>query len=207
MQRDGSAESADAGAGLAEGQARVAQAFDAAEADPKRQLQSLLECLSGLFYRCELSAPWRMSFVSKGVDDLTGYTAEELDQQAGWVSIMLEQDRGGVESEVAAAIAERRTFDLAYRIRHKAGEIRWVSERGHAVYAEDGPTGQTNITIPAGPISRGIRSARTASAAWSSFTPTIRSTPFASGNAASTAAPPMRRNIAFVTFPASIAGS
>ena len=138
MERDGSAESADAGAGPAEGQARVPQAFDAAEADPKRQLQSLLECLSGLFYRCELSAPWRMSFVSKGVDDLTGYTAEELDQQAGWVSIMLEQDRGAVESEVAAAVAERRTFDLAYRIRHKAGEIRWVSERGHAVYAGDG---------------------------------------------------------------------
>jgi diguanylate cyclase (GGDEF)-like protein/PAS domain S-box-containing protein len=106
--------------------------------DPARELQSLLVCLSGLFYRCELQSPWRMTFISQGLEALTGYSAEEVDALQGWAELMLVQERGDIAATVASAIEAHSTFDLTYRITHKSGELRWVSERGHAVYAEDG---------------------------------------------------------------------
>lgn len=102
-------------------------------AESRRQFDSVLHSLSGLFYRCELQAPWRMSFVSDGIQDLTGYARSELEAQNGWSDIMHPEDRAAVEQAVTEAVSERRSFDLSYRITHKTGEIRWVAERGQAV--------------------------------------------------------------------------
>jgi diguanylate cyclase (GGDEF)-like protein/PAS domain S-box-containing protein len=106
--------------------------------DPRRELQSVLACLSGLFYRCELNPPWRMTFISQGLEGLTGYSAQELEALNGWAELMLIQDRGDAAAAVAAATEARSIFDLTYRIRRKCGEVAWVSERGHAVYSNDG---------------------------------------------------------------------
>jgi diguanylate cyclase (GGDEF)-like protein/PAS domain S-box-containing protein len=111
---------------------------DTGQQDPARELQSLLACLSGLFYRCELQSPWRMTFISQGVEALTGYSAEEIDAVNGWAELMPVQDRGSVAAAVAAAVEEHSTFDVTYRITSKSGEVRWVGERGHAIYAADG---------------------------------------------------------------------
>jgi PAS domain-containing protein len=60
--------------------------------ESRREFQSILKCLSGLFYRCQLAAPWKMSFISHGVEELTGYTAKEIEQKNGWTEIMLPND-------------------------------------------------------------------------------------------------------------------
>lgn len=104
----------------------------------RREFESVLSSLSGLFYRCELRAPWRMSFVSDGVQALTGYAKDDLERQNGWSDIIRTEDKLRVENEVADAISNNRRFDLVYRIVRKSGEIRWVTERGHAVYDEEG---------------------------------------------------------------------
>lgn len=104
-------------------------------AESRRQFQSVLESLPGFFYRCELEAPWQLSFVSDGIRDLTGYDAREL--SGGWSAIMHVADRDIVARAVAAALSERRSFDFAYRIIQKTGELRWVAERGHAIYDEE----------------------------------------------------------------------
>lgn len=102
-------------------------------AEGRRQFNSVLQSLSGVFYRCELQAPWRMSFVSAEVEDLTGYERAELESHNGWADIMHAEDRTEVEWAVSEAVSAGRSFDLAYRILHKTGEYRWVAERGHAV--------------------------------------------------------------------------
>ena len=107
-------------------------------AESQRQFESVLRSLSGLFYRCEVDAPWRMSFVSDGVETLTGYRRTELEQQDGWANIMRAEDRASVVADVAAAVSEGRSFDLVYRITTKAGEVRWVGQRGHAIYDDSG---------------------------------------------------------------------
>ena len=119
--------------------AELAGALASAEAEKaelERQLSSLLRCLAGLFYRCELQAPWRMSFISEGVEALTGFEAAELGE--GWARIVFPLDRAAIEKTVGAAIEAREPFELTYRIVHASGELRWVTERGHAVCDEGG---------------------------------------------------------------------
>lgn len=79
-----------------------------------------------------------MSFVSDGVLALTGYHQEELALKDGWSSIIRIEDRKAVEQAVADAVSESRSFEFVYRITRKTGEIRWVSERGHAVRDDEG---------------------------------------------------------------------
>lgn len=127
------------GAG-AEGEG-VFEAWQAAEAqlaETRRQLDSVLRSLSGLFYRCPLSPPWRLSFISDGVQELTGYRSDEFEQKDGWADLILPNDLAAVGKAVEKAVAERRSFAISYRIIHKSGEVRWVSEQGHPVYDERG---------------------------------------------------------------------
>ncbi len=105
--------------------------------ESQRKLTSLLKVLSGIFYRSDLSPPWKMGFVSQGVGNLTGYSATEL-EDGGWQSLMCPEDVDTVREKVAVAIAEREPFSATYRILHRSGEVRWVRERGHAVYAAGG---------------------------------------------------------------------
>jgi signal transduction histidine kinase len=43
-----------------------------------------------------------------------------------------------VESAVMAAIAQRQPYAIEYRILHKDGSIRWVHDKGRAVFGDDG---------------------------------------------------------------------
>ena len=107
-------------------------------AESRREFNSVLRSLSGLFYRCELNAPWQITFVSEGVQTLTGYDAQEILWQNGWLNLMWVEDRAAVAEAVAEAVAAKSTFDLAYRITRKSGEMRWVNERGHCIYDAEG---------------------------------------------------------------------
>lgn len=79
-----------------------------------------------------------MSFLSKGAEAMTGYKASDLVGPSGWSNIMHAEDRAAVGHEVDAAVFARRNFEVSYRITQRSGEVRWVSERGHAVYDERG---------------------------------------------------------------------
>jgi PAS domain S-box-containing protein len=47
-------------------------------------------------------------------------------------------DRAGIERTTAAAVARRRPFEIEYRITRRDGAVRWVQDRGRAVYDDDG---------------------------------------------------------------------
>ena len=71
---------------------------------------------------------------------LTGYGAEEFLRSDGVTvsSITVEEDLPRVIAEVREAIEGHDVFKLRYRIRHADGSIRWVHDRGHAVYDQEG---------------------------------------------------------------------
>ncbi len=105
----------------------------------ERQLESLMGHLPGLAYRALADDHWTALFVSKGIEDLTGYPADEFtSRRLNYADIMLPEDRPATREAVFTALRERRMYEAEHRIRHKDGSVRWIWARGHGVFAPDG---------------------------------------------------------------------
>lgn len=110
------------------------------ELDRARVLDTLVNNLDGMAYRCLHDASWRMVFVSQGCLALTGYGPAELVQNAAisWEDITHPLDRCRVRGQIDAAVRSGQRFTVDYRITTQAGQIKWVHERGIAVPDEQG---------------------------------------------------------------------
>src|SRR5579863_5833892 len=86
----------------------------------ERQLDSLMGHLPGLAYRALADEHWTALFVSRGVEDLTGYPADEFtSRRLNYAEIMLPEDRAATRDAVFTALQQRRMYEAEHRIRHK----------------------------------------------------------------------------------------
>ena len=107
--------------------------------EAERQLTALISNLPGIAYRCLPAPPWSMSFVSEGVNSLTGYAVDEVTAAAfAWAKLIDPEDIAYVNETVAKALDAQEAFSLVYRIRCQSGETKWVTEKGRAVYDANG---------------------------------------------------------------------
>ncbi len=109
-------------------------------AESERFLGTLIRNLPGTVYACANDPQWTMTYLSPGVESLTGYAPEELldNERLSYASLIHEEDRDRVWREVQRAVGERRPFRLEYRIRGRGNSLRWVWERGRGVFGEEG---------------------------------------------------------------------
>ena len=103
-------------------------------------LDSLARRFPGVLYRCLADEHWTMSYLSPGIEGLSGYPAEDFigNRVRSYASLIHPDDREKVDRDVDAAVAKGQPFDIEYRVVDAAGRVRWVQERGHAVLDEDG---------------------------------------------------------------------
>lgn len=108
--------------------------------DRSRVLDTLVNNLEGMVYRCLNDSHWTMLFVSQGCLALTGYASQDLIQNARvcWEEVTFAEDRSRVRSEIAEAIASGKRFSVQYRVVTSTGNLKWVLERGIAVADEQG---------------------------------------------------------------------
>ena len=94
----------------------------------QRTLSALMDNLPGMVYRSFDT----MKFVSKGCFELTGYKEDELldNREVNYAELIHPEDRDSVTREVDIAMAEKRPFQVEYRIRTKSGDEKWVWEKG-----------------------------------------------------------------------------
>src|SRR6267154_2723575 len=105
----------------------------------ERQLDSLMGHLPGLAYRALADEYWTCLFVSKGIEDVTGYTPDDFtSRRVNYIDIILPEDRQATRETILTALQQRGTYEDEHRIRHKDGSIRWIWARGHGVFAPDG---------------------------------------------------------------------
>ena len=106
----------------------------------RERYQSLVNNIPGITYRCKMDKDWTMLFMSQAVDPLTGYPASDFINNAvrSYESIIHPEAREKVDKAVVLAVSENRPWDIAYRVCHKDGSVRWVQEKGQAVYEADG---------------------------------------------------------------------
>lgn len=109
--------------------------------DRARVLETLVDNLQGMAYRCLNDAEWSMVFVSRGCFGLTGYLAADLvGGLISWEMITDPADRARVRSVIDTAIRAGQSFSVQYRINTRAGARKWVVERGVSVLDELGQT-------------------------------------------------------------------
>lgn len=103
-------------------------------------LATLLGNIDGMVYRCRNDHEWTMEFVSDGCTRLTGYAPSDLlfNGRVSFQQIIHPDDRRRVREATEQAIAERRRFEIEYRIVRADGQSRWVWERGIGVFDRDG---------------------------------------------------------------------
>jgi diguanylate cyclase (GGDEF)-like protein/PAS domain S-box-containing protein len=103
----------------------------------ERELSALIDNLPGMAYRCRDDDAGTITFVSRGCEELTGYTDSELlapGAPSFWDLIV---NRAATESpDIRRQIEAGQRYALEYRIRRRNGEVAWVLERGCAVVLE-----------------------------------------------------------------------
>lgn len=104
------------------------------------ELRTLLEGVDGFVYRCRNNNDWSLVFMAGRVYELTGYRRTDF-RNPDYISLgklLHPEDRDTIWREVQSALAEKRRYDLSFRIITKAGNIIWVQERGSGVYDKRG---------------------------------------------------------------------
>jgi len=108
--------------------------------ESRRQLTTLMSNLPGMAYRCKNNPDWTMEFVSEGCHSLTGYCPEELtgNAEVSYGDLIVPEDRQYVWDAIQEALADRRSFELTYRIVASDGQEKWVREQGQGLVDGDG---------------------------------------------------------------------
>ncbi|HSD00159.1 MAG TPA: ATP-binding protein, partial [Casimicrobiaceae bacterium] len=78
-----------------------------------------------------------LQFVNRAVHDFFGAVADEL-RRDGWLPVLHPEDADGYLAEVAAALAERRSFSVMARVRRNDGAWRWIQSVGAPRFSADG---------------------------------------------------------------------
>lgn len=93
-----------------------------------------------MMYRCRNEDGWAMEQIRGEVEKLTGYSRSTLENKKRIYRsrVIRPDDRAAVSTAVQDALAMREPFEVAYRIRTKDDESKWVRERGRGIYADDG---------------------------------------------------------------------
>lgn len=105
-----------------------------------RRLETLIDNLPGMVYRCKNERGWPMENVRGEVEALTGYEPSEIETLGGIFGdeIIHPDDRSDVWNDVQSGLDARGSFEITYRIVTKDGDVKQVWERGQGVYSPDG---------------------------------------------------------------------
>lgn len=102
--------------------------------EERRRLEALIDNVPGIVYRHREAAGWPIEFVRGACEELTGYTAEELESTVHLAEdIIHPDDREYVRVNGAVEPDSTEQYDLVYRIVRKDDTERWVWERGGLV--------------------------------------------------------------------------
>jgi PAS domain S-box-containing protein len=103
----------------------------------EEKFRSLTENIPGVIYLRKNDEFFSMSYLNSRVEDLTGYTADEfLTGKVNFTDLYHPNDKERIRIEIEHAIANRRHFNIEYRIRHRATTWRYVKEEGMVIFQE-----------------------------------------------------------------------
>ncbi|TAL33148.1 MAG: PAS domain S-box protein [Spirochaetes bacterium] len=111
-----------------------------AQREHARKIDTIINNLNGVLYRCLNDRDWTMEYLSEGILELSGYPSADFlgNGVRSYNSIIAPEDRDRIWDEIQEALGSGRSYTLEYCIVTAAGERRWVWERGRGVPGESG---------------------------------------------------------------------
>lgn len=103
--------------------------------ESERKLSTIVQNMPGVVYRCKNDATWTMEFVAKNITKLSGWNPEDIigNKTISFNDLIHPDDRERIWEEVQEKIVEIKTYNLKYRIIHKDGTIKSVTENAQPV--------------------------------------------------------------------------
>jgi diguanylate cyclase (GGDEF)-like protein/PAS domain S-box-containing protein len=106
--------------------------------ESQRALETLVGNLPGFAYRCRNDTDWTMEYISDGIEDVTGFSAEEvLSGRPTFNELIYPDDRQMVWDQVQAAVENHDKYLLEYRVINRDGGTVWVWEHGQGIFDDD----------------------------------------------------------------------
>ncbi|WP_306545918.1 PAS domain S-box protein [Desulfobulbus sp.] len=116
----------------------VAKSSQEALARSEARFRSLVSNIPGIVYRCALWPTRKFEYISDLIEQIIGYSSQELLTGQTSLDLLIHpEDLLRVNNEFNASVAVGKPYEIEYRIFHKDGGVRWLFEKGIAVYDED----------------------------------------------------------------------
>ena len=117
---------------------RKASEFAAKES--QRQLQSFINAIPGIFFRTGGKPHFPLIDISEGCQALTGYSSQEILSEPGdfFNQLTVPEDLPKLLANLHYASQSQEPYAIEYRIRHRQGQEKWVWEKGHGVFDDQG---------------------------------------------------------------------
>jgi PAS domain S-box-containing protein len=106
--------------------------------DLDNRLNSMINHLPGVAYRCKADAKWTSTFLSNQFESMTGYSVQLMLQQKLFFADIIHPDDLAISYDYLAATNDEGVFDLQYRIVTQSGAIRFVQDKGTVFFNADG---------------------------------------------------------------------
>lgn len=107
--------------------------------ESRRQLESIVQTVPGMVFRCAADQATRVLYASDGTATLTGHPAADF--VAGRVhlrDLIHPEDLNRVRRATRDALQAKAPFEMEYRIRHRDGTEKWVLSRGRGIHDAQG---------------------------------------------------------------------
>lgn len=115
------------------------RAAQAAVAAGEERYRTLVGNIPGIVYRCQISAPWRVEYISEPIEAISGYPRNAfLAGDIAYGSLIHPEDLARVDGEVRRRVEQGQAFAVEYRLLDKGGGVHHMFEKGVAVYGQGG---------------------------------------------------------------------
>jgi PAS domain S-box-containing protein len=99
----------------------------------EEKFRNLVENIPGAAYRWNLLGQGSMDYISRGIEELTGYMSSDFlnNKSLSYSDLIYPEDR-----QIREIIDHEPIHIWEYRIQHLNGDIRWIWERNRTIYDE-----------------------------------------------------------------------